>query len=109
MWTRALTFTRSRVVCYALGHLRTVSIAADAKTFVMPKLSPTMTQGRVSKWFYGEGDYVKTYDVICEITTPDLLDDAYRTGKFDGEEHVMEIEVLIAQSLHSDNHCEYST
>jgi pyruvate dehydrogenase E2 component (dihydrolipoamide acetyltransferase) len=36
---------------------------------LMPALSPTMTEGNVSKWLKQEGDAVKAGDVIAEIET----------------------------------------
>jgi pyruvate dehydrogenase E2 component (dihydrolipoamide acetyltransferase) len=36
---------------------------------LMPALSPTMTEGNVSKWLKQEGDEVKAGDVIAEIET----------------------------------------
>ncbi|MGE5503860.1 MAG: biotin/lipoyl-containing protein, partial [Actinomycetota bacterium] len=36
---------------------------------LMPALSPTMTEGKLSKWLKSEGDQVKSGDVIAEIET----------------------------------------
>ena len=36
---------------------------------LMPALSPTMEEGKLSKWVKKEGDKVKPGDVICEIET----------------------------------------
>jgi len=36
---------------------------------LMPALSPTMTEGKLSKWLKKEGDKVKSGDVIAEIET----------------------------------------
>ena len=36
---------------------------------LMPALSPTMTEGNLSKWLVKEGDSVKAGDVIAEIET----------------------------------------
>src|SRR3954467_5583765 len=36
---------------------------------LMPALSPTMTEGNVSKWLKKEGDAVKAGDIIAEIET----------------------------------------
>src|SRR4051812_47596938 len=36
---------------------------------LMPALSPTMTEGNVSKWLKKEGDTVKAGDIIAEIET----------------------------------------
>src|SRR5471030_2265860 len=36
---------------------------------LMPALSPTMEQGKLSKWLKKEGDTIKSGDVIAEIET----------------------------------------
>src|SRR5665213_1694721 len=36
---------------------------------LMPALSPTMEEGKVSKWLKKEGDRIKAGDVIAEIET----------------------------------------
>ena len=36
---------------------------------LMPALSPTMTEGKLSKWHVKVGDTVKSGQVICEIET----------------------------------------
>ena len=36
---------------------------------LMPALSPTMTEGNLSKWLVKEGDKVSSGDVIAEIET----------------------------------------
>lgn len=36
---------------------------------LMPALSPTMTEGKISKWVKSEGDTVESGDVLCEIET----------------------------------------
>src|ERR1700741_693062 len=36
---------------------------------LMPALSPTMTEGKLSKWLKKEGDTIKSGDVIAEIET----------------------------------------
>ena len=36
---------------------------------LMPALSPTMEEGKLSKWFVKEGDAIKPGDIIAEIET----------------------------------------
>src|SRR5580704_10889748 len=36
---------------------------------LMPALSPTMTEGKLSRWLKKEGDEVKSGDVLAEIET----------------------------------------
>ncbi len=38
-------------------------------TVTMPKLSPTMEEGTITKWHKNEGDYVKAGDVLFEVAT----------------------------------------
>lgn len=40
-----------------------------ATQVLMPALSPTMTEGKISKWVKSEGDTVESGDVLCEIET----------------------------------------
>lgn len=81
-------FRSPRLLCTL--HRRSLSfavnVAADAKTVVMPKLSPTMTKARIVKWLHKEGELVRARSVLCEIVTSDLL-------QYNGrEEKTLEIE-----------------
>ena len=40
-----------------------------AVEILMPALSPTMTEGKLTKWLKKEGDTIKAGDVIAEIET----------------------------------------
>ncbi len=40
-----------------------------ATEILMPALSPTMTEGKLARWFKTEGDAVKSGDVLAEIET----------------------------------------
>ena len=40
---------------------------------LMPALSPTMTEGHLTKWLVRQGDIVKAGDVIAEIETDKAL------------------------------------
>src|SRR5258708_4678056 len=40
-----------------------------ATNIVMPALSPTMEEGKLSKWLVKEGDTVKSGDILAEIET----------------------------------------
>ncbi len=52
-------------------------------TVTMPKLSPTMEEGTITKWHKKEGDHVKAGDVLFEVATDkatvehNALDDGY--------------------------------
>ena len=40
-----------------------------ATNILMPALSPTMTEGTLTKWLKAEGDTIRAGDVIAEIET----------------------------------------
>ena len=40
-----------------------------AKTIIMPKLSPTMEEGQISRWLKKEGDAVEANEPIAEVDT----------------------------------------
>src|SRR6201994_1277518 len=40
-----------------------------ATNILMPALSPTMEEGKLSKWLVKEGDTVKSGDILAEIET----------------------------------------
>ncbi|HCP18801.1 MAG TPA: biotin-requiring enzyme family protein, partial [Alphaproteobacteria bacterium] len=40
-----------------------------SNSVTMPALSPTMTEGKLAKWFVKVGDEVRSGDVIAEIET----------------------------------------
>ncbi len=48
---------------------RTSAICLAAKSFTMPALSPTMTEGNISKWSVKEGDSFVAGDLLLEIET----------------------------------------
>ena len=50
----------------------------------LPKLAPYMTSGKV-RWLKAEGEAFACYDIIAEISTSTLVEEAYREGKFKGE------------------------
>lgn len=51
----------------------------------MPKLSPQMSSGRIARWLKQEGDEVQPYDVLLEVSTSSLVEDAYKVDNFAGE------------------------
>jgi pyruvate/2-oxoglutarate dehydrogenase complex dihydrolipoamide acyltransferase (E2) component len=50
----------------------------------MPSLSHAMTSGAVSKWLKAEGDKVNIYDLLLELYTDNLVEEAYKVGDFAG-------------------------
>ena len=48
---------------------RTSARCMAARNFTMPALSPTMTEGNISKWSVSEGDSYSAGDVLLEIET----------------------------------------
>ncbi|CAM9369500.1 unnamed protein product [Scytosiphon promiscuus] len=65
---------RSSVLAGALSGRRASSTTADGDVLYlpMPKLSPSMTRGTVTKWLKAEGDEVNEYDAILELSTDSL-------------------------------------
>ncbi|MGM5631486.1 2-oxo acid dehydrogenase subunit E2 [Apibacter raozihei] len=56
-----------------------------AEKITMPRLSDTMTDGKVSKWNVNVGDPVKEGDVLAEIET----DKAVQDFEYDGEDAIL--------------------
>lgn len=50
----------------------------------MPQLSPHMVSGYVRKWLKKPGDAIATYDVVMEVNTDTLSEEAYKVGDFAG-------------------------
>ena len=40
-----------------------------ANTIIMPKLSPTMEEGQISRWLKKEGDAIESNEPIAEVDT----------------------------------------
>ncbi len=78
----------------ALRHLRrrpvappypSASIHSAAAIYVpLPKLAPHMTSGKV-KWLKAEGEAFACYDLLAEISSSTLVEEAHRVGQFLGE------------------------
>ena len=47
-------------------------------------LSPTMTEGSLLSWMKSTGDQVEPYDLLFELETESLTEEAYRVGDFEG-------------------------
>lgn len=50
----------------------------------MPSLSHAMSSGRITKWLKSPGDAVSIYEIIAEVTTDNLVDEAYKVDDFAG-------------------------
>ncbi|QBO59147.1 2-oxo acid dehydrogenase subunit E2 [Chryseobacterium salivictor] len=53
----------------------TKEIPAGVEVITMPRLSDTMTEGKVAKWHFKVGDTVKEGDVLAEIETDKAVQD----------------------------------
>lgn len=53
----------------------TQEIPAGVEVITMPRLSDTMTEGKVAKWHFKVGDTVKEGDVLAEIETDKAVQD----------------------------------
>ena len=74
----ARQFQSSRAV------LRDDSIIKKVVVLAMPMLSPTMTEGSLLRWLKDEGDQLDPYDLVFELETESLTEDAYKVGDFAG-------------------------
>ena len=63
--------------------------ASDVCIVAMPQLSPSMTHGNVRKWAKGEGEPLEQYELLFDLDTDSLTEDAYKVGDFEGELLVM--------------------
>eukprot|EP00879_Flechtneria_rotunda_P017810 GHRR01018669.1.p1 GENE.GHRR01018669.1~~GHRR01018669.1.p1 ORF type:complete len:186 (+),score=37.20 GHRR01018669.1:157-714(+) len=66
------------------------SSAADAVVngiivLPMPSLSPSMKSGTIGRWLKAEGDECGMYDVVLEVQTESLVEDAYKVDEFAGK------------------------
>ena len=73
-------------------HTCQVAFAGDihCKEFTvltMPMLSPTMTEGALLQWLKHAGDQLEPYDLVFELETESLTEDAYKVGDFAGSGH----------------------
>ena len=50
----------------------------------MPMLSPTMTDGSLLHWLKDTGDQLEPYDLVFELETESLTENAYKVGDFAG-------------------------
>ena len=50
----------------------------------MPMLSPTMTEASLSGWAKKQGQVIDPYDLVYELETETLTEEAYRMGDFAG-------------------------
>lgn len=60
------------------------SNGSQVTVLTMPKLSPTMTEGSLLQWLKSEGDQLEPYDLVFELETESLTEDAYKLGDFAG-------------------------
>ncbi|SEF55020.1 pyruvate dehydrogenase E2 component (dihydrolipoamide acetyltransferase) [Halpernia humi] len=62
--------------------VQTTEVPAGVEVINMPRLSDTMTEGKVAKWHKNVGDKVKEGDIIAEIETDKAVQDF--ESEFDG-------------------------
>jgi pyruvate/2-oxoglutarate dehydrogenase complex dihydrolipoamide acyltransferase (E2) component len=69
----------------------------DVRILPMPKLSPTMNEGKITKWYYKIGEEVNSYDHIVDISTFTLTQDCNTTTNNNHNNKLpsdLEIEIL---------------
>lgn len=67
----------------------------DSRVIVLtlPMLSPSMTHACLSGWAKKQGDLIDPYDLVYELETESLTEEAYKMGDFAGRV-AMEIELV---------------
>mmetsp|Transcript_23742 Transcript_23742/g.52089 ORF Transcript_23742/g.52089 Transcript_23742/m.52089 type:complete len:222 (+) Transcript_23742:63-728(+) len=81
---------RLNVWSYGERHVSTAAMppglpAEDLYVVPMPKLSHTMTKGRLVKWLKQEGDPIAMYDVLMEVETEELVEEVFKVEDFAGK------------------------
>lgn len=66
----------------AISNQQSVEIPSGVEVINMPRLSDTMTEGKVAKWNFNVGDNVSEGDIIAEIETDKAVQDF--ESEFDG-------------------------
>ena len=56
-------------------EVSSAEIPADVEVINMPRLSDTMTEGKVAKWHFKVGDTIKEGDILAEIETDKAVQD----------------------------------
>ncbi|KAJ1915049.1 pyridoxine biosynthesis protein [Mycoemilia scoparia] len=69
MYTRFLSLGKSRLSPMLRSRFHTCSKRAEATNFLMPALSPTMTEGGIATWLKKEGESFSAGDLILQIET----------------------------------------
>jgi len=59
-------------------------LPAELQVIPLPKLSHTMTAGRLVKWHKRAGDPIAAYDVIMEVEVDDLVEEVFKVDDFAG-------------------------
>ena len=66
--------------------------SGNISVLCMPQLSPTMTGGKITKWYGSSGQKIKEYELICEIST-ETLTQIENYEKKDELIDIMEVEI----------------
>ena len=78
------------------------SLQEDIIVVPMPQLSPHMTSGTISKWLKKPGDEISTYDVVFEVDTDSLSEEAYKVGDFAGSVTML---IEVSRCHHASHFC----
>lgn len=86
-WDATLSYCATQSV----RNARATASAPDSQlqnnkviVLTMPMLSPSMTEGSLSAWAKHPGDMLEPYDLVYELETETLTEEAYRVGDFAG-------------------------
>uniref|UniRef100_A0A7S0IYL7 Lipoyl-binding domain-containing protein n=1 Tax=Calcidiscus leptoporus TaxID=127549 RepID=A0A7S0IYL7_9EUKA len=70
-WPRTMPFSQQ------IRHFPSGCAHANVsyKLMPMPRLSPSMSRGVLERWHLSAGDQISTYDLVCDVSTDELLDE----------------------------------
>lgn len=68
----------------ALGGRAACTASETAILVAMPKLSPSMSSGKIVRWCKQPGDQVATYDILLEVETSTLVEEQNKLGDMEG-------------------------
>lgn len=69
-------------------------LLSHAQVIPLPKLSHTMTSGRLVKWHKQPGDAIAAYDVIMEVEVENLVEEVFKVGRKAGQNETIVLECV---------------
>lgn len=94
----------ARCVTSSGPQVSTGCISSNLVLIPLPKLAPHMKSGRIN-WLKAPGEAFLCYDIVAEVTTSTLVEEAHREGEFAGEVTLLleaQEDGYLACTFHSD-------